>query len=462
MNYPYSKQKWLALTVAAVMATSLGVASAKEAAPAPVPGSAAANSTVESKTTDAASDAAKADNAAAKEESTAADKQASDAKTTPADATKTGATTTDPKNTDASKTETTTTTPAGANTQNPTTTTAPTAAAEKLTLAKAIEQSLKTNPTLQSLRIDADSADINLRVTNFNLRGIPDSFVDSLDAAKQKYVSGQRAEVNKKVNDLGLKIAESKIKLGAEKVYYDVINAQADLDAKKQSLARAQTQLKVTKAAVDVGTRAKTDLLQAEMGLSGAQANLASAENSLEVAKMKLNDFMGVSLDKKYVLTDVDKQVQTISMSLDKAKEAALANRLEIRQKEALLGVAELNLKIVDEYSSLATFPGQSAKKDVEKAKLDIETEKRSIEMEVAEAYYNLNAAKLGVEFNKKAKESAAESYRLTNLRFENGLATTLEVIQAEEELSNRENQYQTAQHNYNIAVVNFENAIGK
>jgi outer membrane protein TolC len=73
----------------------------------------------------------------------------------------------------------------------------------------------------------------------------------------------------------------------------------------------------------------------------------------------------------------------------------------------------------------------------------------------------NLNAAREAIEFQKTAKNSAAESYRLTNLRFENGLATTLEVIQAEEELSDRENQYQKAILNYNLAVVNFETALG-
>ncbi|TGV30715.1 TolC family protein, partial [Mesorhizobium sp. M00.F.Ca.ET.186.01.1.1] len=118
-------------------------------------------------------------------------------------------------------------------------------------------------------------------------------------------------------------------------------------------------------------------------------------------------------------------------------------------------------VKLIEEYSALSTLPGRQARNNVEKAKLAIEEQKRTISKEVAQAYLNLNAAKQAIEFQKKAKDSAAESYRLTNLRFENGLATTLEVIQAEEELSDRENQYQKAILNYNLAVVNFETALG-
>jgi len=106
-------------------------------------------------------------------------------------------------------------------------------------------------------------------------------------------------------------------------------------------------------------------------------------------------------------------------------------------------------------------MPGKIARNNVEKAQKAIEEQKRTISKEVAQAYLNLDAARQSIDFQKKAKDSAAESYRLTNLRFENGLATTLEVVQAEEELSSRENQYQKAILSYNLAVVNFENTLG-
>jgi len=335
------------------------------------------------------------------------------------------------------------------------------AADDQLTVAAAIEQALKTNNALQAKRLEAKNADINARLVNETVGDIPSDFIESLDAAQQKYVTEAKAEMAKKLNALVVKSMESRTKLGAQKAYYDLLHAKAEVELKKQSLVRAQTQLKVANAAFDVGTKAKTDILQAEMGVAGAQAALAAAENNLEISRMKLNEFLGVELSKQWKLAADNKPMQPITLTLEQATEQALSKRLELVQKQEELKLAELSVELIRKYSALSTYQGQVARNDLEKAKLAIEEQNRAISLEVAEAYYNLNAAKLGVEFRKKAKEAAAESYRLTNLRFENGLATTLEVIQTEEELSDRENQYQEAIRSYNLAVVNFETALG-
>jgi outer membrane protein TolC len=335
------------------------------------------------------------------------------------------------------------------------------AAAEEMTLQKAVEQALKTNAKLQTARLDAKNADINNTLTYRSVAEMPNEFILSLDAAKQKYISLAQADMSKKLNSLSLKATENQIKLGAQQVYYDLLHAQADLELKKQSLLRAQTQLKVAKAHFDVGTKAKTDILQAEMGVAGAQAALVAAENNLEIARMKFNDFLGVDLNKQWKLANESKPITSIPLTLEQAQEKALQQRVEITQKQEELKLAELNVKLIQEYSALSTYPGRQARNNVEKAKVAIEEQKRVVTMEVAQAYYNLKAALEAIEFKKKAKEAAAESYRLTNLRFENGLATTLEVIQAEEALADQENQYEKAVRDYNLAVVNYENATG-
>nr|WP_254223297.1 TolC family protein [Brevibacillus parabrevis] len=341
------------------------------------------------------------------------------------------------------------------------TTTAPATAEEELTLEKAVQQALQTNVTLNNARLDAKNADINESLSYKTSADMPAEMIESLELAKAKHVGNAQGEMNKKLNALAVTATESKIKLGAQQAYYNMIFAQDDYDLKKQSLSRAETQLKVAKAAFDVGTKAKTDVLQAEMGLSGAQAALTSAANSVEVARMDLNDFLGVDLQKKWKIVAANKQTAPITLTMEEAQKQALSKRIEMTRVQEELKLAELNVKLIEEYSALSTLPGRQARNNVEKAKLAIEEQKRTISKEVAQAYLNLNAAKQAIEFQKKAKDSAAESYRLTNLRFENGLATTLEVIQAEEELSDRENQYQKAILNYNLAVVNFETALG-
>lgn len=395
MNFPYSPKKWLTISLAAIVATSIGVGAV----------------------TASANDA-----------------------------------TSQTQNQNGQSSQTT---------QSATQQTTADTAAEEMTLQKAVEQALKTNAKLQTARLEAKNADLNNMLTYKTIAEIPSEFIRSLDAAKQKYISQAQADMSRKLNGLALKATENQIKLGAQQVYYDLLHAQADLELKKQSLLRAQTQLKVAKAHFDVGTKAKTDILQAEMGVAGAQAALVAAENNLEIARMKFNDFLGVDLNKQWKLANESKPITSIPLTLEQAQEKALQQRVEITQKQEELKLAELNVKLIEEYSALSTYPGRQARNNVEKAKVAIEEQKRTVTMEVAQAYFNLKAAREAIEFKKKAKEAAAESYRLTNLRFENGLATTLEVIQAEEALADQENQYEKAVRDYNLAVVNYETATG-
>ncbi|WP_340701053.1 TolC family protein [Brevibacillus borstelensis] len=446
MNFPYSSKKWLTLSIAAVMATSIGVGAVASESGTAAP----ASQTQGSQQNDKATTAATADNSKAdanKTDATKADTAATEDK-----AAANG--TADAKATDAKNTS-----PSG--TTGTTNASDSTPATEQMTLAKAIEQAMQTNSKIQTARLEAKTADINQSLaydSAADMRGLLDR---SLEASKQKYIGTKQADLTKKLNQLAVKVTENQVKLGVQQAYYNLLHAQADLELKKQSLNRAQTQLKVAKAAFDVGTKAKTDILQAEMGVAGAQAALAAAENTLEINGMKFNEIIGVDVNKKWKLTPENKQIAAPAMNLQQAQEQALKQRHEIVQKEGELELANTTVNVLEDWSMQATYNGRIAKNNVEKAKLAIEEQNRQIKTEVAEAYLNLNAARVAIDFRKKAMEAAAESYRLTNLRFENGLATTLEVIQAEEELAEKENQHLEAIRNYNLAVVNFENALG-
>ncbi|WP_139491121.1 TolC family protein [Brevibacillus dissolubilis] len=353
-----------------------------------------------------------------------------------------------------------TTTPATTSTTSATQAGA-TAAAEELTIDKAIEVALKNNVTLKNLRIDVDTSSINVRLVHDQVRELPSEFITSLSAAQQKYVQSAKVDLVKKVNDLSLKSAESQIKLGAEKAFYDYINARADLELKKQSLKRAETNLKIAEAAFKVGTRAKTDVLTAQAGVAGAQASLAAAESTAEIKLLELNKFIGAELTKKWTLMNKT-HTENVALKVEDAIAEALKNRVEILSKAEELKIAQLDIELIKKYSALSTYPGQLKQNDLEKAQIAIEQTKNDITVEVLQAYHNLNSVKSQIEALKKGKEAAAESFRLTKLRFENGLATSIEVIGAEEELSKSENSLQTAIHNYNLALINYENATGK
>lgn len=331
----------------------------------------------------------------------------------------------------------------------------------ELSMTDAVKLAIQSNPELNSLRLDAKNADINARMVNSAVRDIPSEMIESLEMAQQKYVNNAKAASTKRVNEQFLKATESKIKLAAQKAYYDMLNAQDDLALKERAMQRSETQLKMAQLGFSLGTRAKTDVLQAEAGVSAAKAALAVAKSNVSIAQMKLNDVMGTQLTKTWKLKQEELSQDSRNMSVDSAIALAVKQRAEVMQKREELKVAEINVEVIAKYSILSSYQGKISRNDVEKAKLAIEDTEKSVSVEAAQAYYNLDAARQALESYEKAMEAAKENYRLSLLRYENGMGTTLEVLQAEEELSSRENQHRAAMYQYNLAIISFDNAIG-
>lgn len=331
-----------------------------------------------------------------------------------------------------------------------------------LTKELAIEKALAGNGDLLQLRIDVSSSETNATLVHAQVHDIPASLVDTLDMAKQKYIADAQAQTKANINKFYLKATEDKVKLGAEKSFYDYVHALADLELKKQSLQRAQEQLRIAKLAVQVGTRAKTDELQAEAGVAGAQAALAASQSNVETARVKLNEFIGEKIDKQWTVSLKNDTIATQQpMNMENAIALAVKQRAEVKQTEEELNIAQLNLELIGKFLALSTYQGTIGKNEVEKAKLALEKAKQDVTVEVTQNYYMLKSAQASIDAYKKAKDASAENYRLSKLRYQNGLATILEVIQSEEDLSNREYQYEQAQHNLNLAYVSYVNSIG-
>jgi outer membrane protein len=77
-------------------------------------------------------------------------------------------------------------------------------------------------------------------------------------------------------------------------------------------------------------------------------------------------------------------------------------------------------------------------------------------------AFYNeATTARSAVETNRQTADLAVESLRLTNLRFQAGTSTALEVVDAENTLTQARNAYNDAQARYRVALANLQTLTG-
>ncbi|QDX92738.1 TolC family protein [Brevibacillus laterosporus] len=332
----------------------------------------------------------------------------------------------------------------------------------ELTPEKAGELALKQNIDLKKYQLDVDTADINANRAIYTSVKMKESNISSLGEAQQKYVQTAKAEAARNSHKYMLQAMEDKIKLGGEKAFYDLWHAKQELQLKEQSLARAQKQVDMANAFLKVGIRSKNDVMQAETGLAQAQASYEEARNQVSISTLSLNQFLAEDLVKEWDLS-VPKDMQDAEITpLEEAKRLAVVQRAEILKSDEELKAAKKNVDTIEKYSILSSFQGQLAKNDLETAEMNKEQLKNDILLEVTRNYEHLTSARKSIEALDKAREASKENYRLTQLRYESGLATTLDTMAAEEELEKRENEYESAIHNYHLAFLNYDNSIGR
>ncbi|MDN9008414.1 TolC family protein [Brevibacillus laterosporus] len=333
----------------------------------------------------------------------------------------------------------------------------------ELTPEKAGELALEQNIDLKKFRLELDTADINANQAVYNSVKMKESNISSLGEAQQKYVQTAKAEAARNIHKYMLQAMEDKTKLGAEKAFYELWHAKQDLQVKEQSLTRAQKQVDTANALFTAGIKAKNDVLQAETGLAQAKANYEEARNQVHLSTLSLNQFLAEDLTKEWELSIPEEDIRGKEIiPLEEAKRLAVVQRAEILKSDEEIKAAKKNVDTIEKYSILSSFQGQLAKNELETAEMNKEQIKNDILLEVTRNYEALTSAKQGIEALDKAREASKENYRLTQLRYENGLATTLDVMSAEEDLAKRANEYETALHNYQVAYLNYKNSMGR
>jgi outer membrane protein TolC len=84
-----------------------------------------------------------------------------------------------------------------------------------------------------------------------------------------------------------------------------------------------------------------------------------------------------------------------------------------------------------------------------------------TIAFQVTEAYRHLITAQLGIQRSRPAVTQAEENYRLVRARAKQGDATSAEITDAESTLTRAQQNYLNAIHDFLIALVRLEYAMG-
>lgn len=310
------------------------------------------------------------------------------------------------------------------------------------------------------------------------------------------------AEANLKGAEATFERTKQQIVFGVRQAYFSLLLAQAALDSANRSVAQAAESLRVARARVAAGVSPRFDEVQAQVAVATAQQAQVRARNGVAQAMQALAGLLDLPLDTAIVPSDAFGLVP-VATPFERLLARALEIRPELAEVQARQAAAQAAVRLAESggrlnlglsgaysYSNSGTFgPGTTlsstwsvtlaatvnvADGGLTKERTDEATQRlaqlkaaeaqqrQAIELEVRQAYLNLQSAREEVAVAEALVAQAAEALRIANVRFAAGVGTSLEVLSAQASSSQADAAKSQAQFSYNVARAALERAVGE
>jgi outer membrane protein, heavy metal efflux system len=206
---------------------------------------------------------------------------------------------------------------------------AQTASASPLTLEAAIDRAVEANPTIAAARLAHAVSAAALEVAGE--RPNPETTVEfEREAPKQAFgfalpvelggKRGKRIAVSQAAmhaGDAEFGATVTQVRNDVRRAYFDGVIADARLAILQELRDLSQRARDSAQSRVDSGDAPRLEVLQAELALSAAQNDAASAEGVVVAARSRLNALLGLPLDARPQLsTPIDEGGPVIAMAL--------------------------------------------------------------------------------------------------------------------------------------------------
>ncbi|MBN2384994.1 TolC family protein [bacterium] len=335
-----------------------------------------------------------------------------------------------------------------------------------------------------------------------------DNYLFQLSLTQLLYSGGQvqaavrLAKSAKEAVSLEQQLTEENIIMAVMLYFNQVLLAEELLKVAEETVATVQAHLDIVRVMHQEGLASEFDLLRTEVELANVKPLLIQSKNRERIAMARLADI--IQWDEGAF--SIQGALETKPLEIDGAEllESALLNRWELR-------VIETNRQMVAESVNIARggylpslvffgnydwsndeidlrtgegqwndgwnlglqanwqlFDGFGTRARVAQAKgnqklLDYELEKikDTIKLELIEAVDNYREAVELIQSQCMNVEQARKGLHIAEVRFREGISTRLEVMDSRTALTAAQSQYALAQHNFALARIMLDKAIG-
>lgn len=315
-----------------------------------------------------------------------------------------------------------------------------------------------------------------------------------------------------KIASLGLDIAKIRetiirreIIFGAKRYYFLLLKAEKLLNVSEDAVKQLEAHRSVAENFYQVGMTPLNDLLKAEVELANAHQDLVVAQNNLEIAKAKFNTLLRRPINGIVELEDI-LDFASFEYDIDYCLDMAEENRFEIQVVDLEVEVAEKEIEIQkkDFYPSVnlegnwyqfgtewdvdggegisnphtwnvtavaswniwewgrKKYGVKEKLSRLSQAKYQSEKIREDIQLEIKQAFLKTKESETNISTVKKAIEQAKESFRISEERYKEQMATSTDVLDARTLLSKTMTNYYNALYDFKISKAALYRAMGR
>ncbi|NDC57342.1 MAG: hypothetical protein EBZ50_00620 [Alphaproteobacteria bacterium] len=299
------------------------------------------------------------------------------------------------------------------------------------------------------------------------------------------------------LNQAALRATEQGVLLRAIAAYMDVRRDEDSARIQANNAEVLARQLQAAKDRFEVGEITRTDVAQAEARLAGAEASLAAARSTLEASRATYQEVIGkppealeapppapelpaglaeaveqaiaanpdlaqLAQAEKIARETVRLQVSTLLPQISVVGSFARQNDQSTRGIEQDVSAATAQVSIPLFEAGFRRSTVRQAKQDLAQARAQTEAVRRQVISDVTAAWNDVKAAERVVAASREQQRAAALALEGTEQELQVGLRTTLDVLNAQQEVLNAQLSVARAERDAYVAAHALQQAMGK
>ncbi|MDD3384527.1 MAG: TolC family protein, partial [Bacteroidales bacterium] len=281
--------------------------------------------------------------------------------------------------------------------------------------------------------------------------------------------------------------------------FYAVFNQQMRVEIAKEEYENQKVNYEIIKNKVEGELARLEELFQAELNLASSKSSWDNSQVSLENAKDQFKILIGMDLFNEIDIL-ANPIVDTVPVDLNLAIEYALANRMELRQRQISIENAQFDLvrtmatnEFAGNFSLAVGLFGdneqlpkiysnptdneqislsfqipifdwgerkariKASQTSIETQKLNMEDERNTIIQTVRQVYRNLQNLLNQIDIAQQNVRNAQLTYDINLERYKNGDLTGMDLSLYQNQLSSKKLDLVNAQINYKLELLNMK-----